>query len=166
MKKIGILGAGNLLLTDEGFGVHCVQKLQERYQIQENVSVLDGGTAGIMLAPFMESVDILYILDAVKSDALPGTILCFSQDELCSRSLNTGMSPHQLGLMEVLELCRLRGRAPEQVEVIAVVPEDVSTGIELSQAVIPCIEQVLNILRRNLQNHGVDLTERVPHFSA
>ena len=159
MKNIGILGAGNLLLTDEGFGVHCVQKLQERYRIPENISVLDGGTAGIMLAPFMESVDILYILDTVKSDQPPGTILCFTGDELRSRSQHTRMSPHQLGLMEVLDLCRLRDRAPEAVELISVVPEDLSTGIGLSRAVTPCVDKVLLIIRERLKNLGIAIEE-------
>ena len=68
-KTIGILGIGNTLLQDEGFGPHCVERLERLYQVPDNVKILDGGTAGIMLALFIEDVDILYIIDTVNVSA-------------------------------------------------------------------------------------------------
>ncbi len=160
MDRIGILGAGNLLLTDEGFGVHCVRRLVEQYRIPENVAVLDGGTAGIMLAPFMEEAESLYIFDCVNSEEPPGTIRCFSQEELHSASMQTSMSPHQLGLMEVLDLCRLRGKAPEDVRVITAVPGDISTGIGLSPRVAPAVDRAIGILLSLLEERGVVLKRK------
>ena len=160
MDRIGILGAGNLLLTDEGFGVHCIRRLVEQYRIPENVAVLDGGTAGIMLAPFMEEVESLYIFDCVNSEEPPGTIRCFSQEELRSASMHTSMSPHQLGLMEVLDLCRLRGKAPGDVKVITAVPADISTGMELSPQVAPAVDKAIGILRSLLEERGVVLKRK------
>ncbi len=159
-KKIGILGVGNMLLRDEGFGVKCVERLQELYHIPENVKVLDGGTAGIMLAPFMEDADILYVIDTVNSREKPGSILRFSDRDCRSRNMQSGMSPHQLGLLEVLELCRLRGHAPDRVEMITVVPEDLSTGIGLSPRLAVQIDPVIDLLLKSLLTHNISLRAR------
>ncbi len=160
MHMIGILGAGNLLLTDEGFGIHCVQEIERRYELPENVRLMEGGTAGIMLAPFMEEVDVLYVFDAVNSTERPGTLRCFSQADLCSLSPHISMSPHQLGLMEVLELCRLRGKAPVEVTVITAVPEDLGAGVELSDTLAGSVPRAIEMLRERLLQHGTVLRER------
>ncbi len=153
--KVGILGIGNILIRDEGFGVHCVQRLQELYQVPDNVGVFDGGTAGIMLAPFIESVDLLYVIDTVNGSGEPGTIHCFSDSDVRAGNIQSRMSPHQLGLLEILSLCQLRGEAPDQVELITVVPQDLSTGIGLSPVVESRIPVVLDMLMDRLGRRGI-----------
>jgi hydrogenase maturation protease len=146
-QQIGILGVGNLLLGDEGFGVHVLRRLQEQYRFPENVELLDGGTSGIMLAPFIESKDALLVIDVVNLAEEPGTIHVYENRDVRAGNIQTRMSPHQVGLLEILDLCRLRGNAPDWIEMITVVPADLSTRIGLSpaleQAVEPVIEMVL-----------------------
>ncbi len=140
LEKIGILGVGNLLLSDEGFGVHFIERLQKEYVFPPNIELLDGGTAGIMLAPFMETKDILFVIDVVNLKDEPGSIHYFSDQDVRSGNIQTRMSPHQVGLLEILDLCRLRGKAPNRVEMLTVVPGDLSIRIGLTQPLISALD--------------------------
>ncbi len=151
LPKIGILGVGNLLLGDEGFGVHVVNRLQEEYRFPANVELLDGGTAGIMLSPFIEDKDILFVIDVVSLDAEPGSIHLFNHEDVCSGTIQTRMSPHQVGLLEILDLCRLREKAPQRIEMITVVPADLSTRIGLSKPLARAMDTVIALLFRKLE---------------
>jgi hydrogenase maturation protease len=148
--KIGILGIGNLLLADEGFGIHCIERLQKEYVFPPTIELLDGGTAGIMLAPFMEDKDILFIIDVVNLKYEPGSIHCFSDQEVRSGNIQTRMSPHQVGLLEILDLCRLRGRTPDRVEMLTVVPADLSTRIGLTAPLITAQDRIIDTLLEKL----------------
>ncbi len=149
--RIGILGVGNLLLGDEGFGVHVVQRLQESHCcFPENVEILDGGTAGIMLAPFMEDKDVLFVIDVVNLTDDPGTIHIYENKDVRAGNIQTRMSPHQVGLLEILDLCRLRGKAPARIEMITVVPADLSTRIGLSPELEETVDPVIDILLSRL----------------
>lgn len=156
-KKIGILGIGNLLMQDEGFGVHFIEHLTNNYIIPDNVSTLDGGTAGIMLAPFIEDVDYLYVIDTVSLNAEPGSIHCFSDDDVRSGNVQMRMSPHQVGLIDILAMCKLRDKAPEKTEMITVVPQKLDVGIGLSDCLKPKIEDVTNILIKLVARRGTVL---------
>ena len=154
-KKIGILGVGNLLLADEGFGIHFIERLQNDFTFPPNVELLDGGTAGIMLAPFMETKDVLFVIDVDNLKDEPGSIHLYSDQDIRSGNTHTKMSPHQVGLLEILDLCRLRGHAPERVEMITVVPGDLSIRIGLSKEVTLALDSVLDILMEKL--HELDI---------
>jgi len=165
-KTIGILGLGNLLLRDEGFGVHFINFLNERYEVPGHVSVLDGGTAGIMLAPFIEDVDILYVIDTVALKDEPGSIHTFSDDDFRSGNVHARMSPHQVGLLDILALSKLREKAPEQIEMFTVVPADLSVSIGLSPVVESRLTEVMEILIQALAGHGTVLKAKAPIPSA
>ncbi len=165
-KQIGILGIGNLLMHDEGFGVHFVEYLTEHYVIPENVSVLDGGTAGIMLAPFIEDVDYLYVIDTVSIEDEPGSIHRFSDDDVRSGTVQMRMSPHQVGLIDILAMCRLREKAPERTEMITVVPKDLDVAIGLSDCLRSKIAEVTDILIGSLSSRGITLQPRASLTSA
>ena len=159
-KKIGILGIGNLLLADEGFGVHFVEYLTEKYDTPDNVSVLDGGTAGIMMAPFMEEHDVLYVIDTVAMQAEPGSIHCFTDEDVKAGTMHYKMSPHQVGLLDILEICKLRELAPERTEMLTVVPEDLSTRIGLSSTLEPRLAEIMDILIQSLAGYDTHLTPK------
>ncbi len=153
-KKItGILGIGNLLLKDEGFGVHVINYLEDNYRLPEEVHLQDGGTAGIYMAPFLEEVDSLIVVDVIGVDAAPGTLHRFNGDELMGANVQMSMSPHQLGLLEILEICKLRNQEPEHVEFIGIVPAEIDTHIGLSEALsgkeIEVAEMVVTLLKEN-----------------
>ncbi len=147
-------------MRDDGFGVQCVEQFTQKYELPENLTILDGGTAAIMLAPFIEGLDSLYILDAVDLEEEPGSIHCFSESDVQSGDIQTRMSPHQVGLLEILELCKLRDRAPEQIEMITVVPEDVTLGLGLSPRIEPVVNEVLDILVDRLVSDGIVLQKK------
>ncbi len=149
--KTGILGVGNLLLGDEGFGVHVINRLQESYRFPANVELLDGGTAGIMLSPFIEDKDMLFVIDVVSLDAEPGSIHLFGHEDVCAGNIQTRMSPHQVGLLEILDLCRLREKAPQRIEMITVVPADLSTRIGLSRPLARAVDRVITLLLGRLE---------------
>ncbi len=154
-KEIGILGVGNLLLADEGFGIHFIERLEREYAFPPNVELLDGGTAGIMLAPYMETKDILFVIDVVNLKAEPGSIHLFSNHDVRSGNIQTRMSPHQVGLLEILDLCQLRDKAPDRVEMITAVPFDLSTRIGLSPQLLPALDEVMTILLQKLNDIAV-----------
>lgn len=143
---VGVLGVGNLLLRDEGFGVHFIRYIETRHSFPDSVWLMDGGTAGIFLSSFFEGVKRAVVIDAVLLDETPGTILRFSHEELKARSAMMRMSPHQVGVLEVLEISRLRDKAPRQVDFFTVVPMDISTGLGLSPVLeerLPCVASML-----------------------
>lgn len=157
-QKIGIIGIGNLLFSDEGFGPFLIEHLIENYQIPEAIDVLDAGTAGIMLAPFIEDHDILYVIDiVVESQGPPGSIHCFTTKDVRSGNIQSRMSPHQVGLFEILDLCSLRDKLPEVIEMLTVVPDDLSTRIGLSPMLEPRVQDITDILCKSLADHGVQL---------
>ena len=156
-KTIGILGIGNLLLGDEGFGVHCVQHIEQHYDIPENIRVFDGGTAGILLAPFIEECDKLYVLDVIDLEDEPGSVHLFTDEDVRAGDVQTRMSPHQIGMLEILDICRIRGKVPEHVEYITVVPQTLETGMELSPLIAERVTDVVDILFQSLAKLSVSL---------
>ncbi|PIE69289.1 MAG: hydrogenase maturation endopeptidase [Deltaproteobacteria bacterium] len=160
-KKIGILGVGNLLLSDEGFGSHFLDYLSSNFEIPAGITVFDGGTAGIMLAPFVEDHDIIFVIDVVSpTEGEPGSIHCFTDQEVRSGNIQTRMSPHQVGLLEILDLCNLRGLEPEHIEMFTVVPQDLSTRIGLSPLLETKLPEVMSLLASALERQGVHLTPK------
>jgi hydrogenase maturation protease len=159
-KQIGILGLGNLLLCDEGFGVHFINYLTERYEIPAHVAVLDGGTAGIMMAPFIEDADILYVIDTVARQDQPGSIHHYSDQDIQAGNIHARMSPHQVGLLDILDLCRLRETAPMQTEMITIVPENLSVAIGLTPTLEAKLPEVMAILAKSLADHDTVLLAR------
>ncbi len=159
-KKIGILGIGNLLIGDEGFGVHTVQYLEDNYVFPENVVIIDAGTAGIYMSPFLEECDPVFVIDVVDIDEEPGSMHTFQLEDVRAGRISTKMSPHQLGLLEVIEICKLRDAAPSQVEFLCVVPADLEQDLILSPIVEPRVKQISDILIKRLEEIGVVVTKK------
>ncbi|MCF8055043.1 MAG: HyaD/HybD family hydrogenase maturation endopeptidase [Desulfocapsa sp.] len=154
-KNAGILGIGNLLLSDESFGVHVIEYLEKHYHFSETVTLLDGGTAGIYMAPFLEEHDPIFVVDVVNlEDATPGSLYTFTGEDARNGSMQTRMSPHQLGILEILDICKLRGIEPECVEFYCVVPESFETGLEMSDVVASQVEKISGLLVQRLQKMG------------
>ncbi len=158
-KKVAIVGVGNLIQRDDGIGVHVVNYLERCFHIEkERVALVDAGTAGIYMAPVIESSSHLFIIDAVNLEAPPGTIKVFSEDDLKAASIHTRMSPHQVGILEILDLCRLRMDEPPRVKFITIVPKDCSPGTRLSPEVKSKIPKLAGIIKKELYNIGIHIT--------
>ena len=157
-KNAGILGIGNLLLSDESFGVHVVEFIEKHYVVPESVTVFDGGTAGIYMAPFLEEHDPIFVVDVVNlGDAVPGSLYTFTAEDARNGSMQTRMSPNQLCILEILDICKLRGIQPECVEFYCVVPESIATGLEMSDVVASQVEKISGLLVERLQQLGHDI---------
>lgn len=110
--RILIMGVGNVLLCDEGFGVRAVAYLEEHYDWPDNVQFLAGETGGIMLMPEIQSCDLLVVLDVVLGGEAPGTVYLLENDDL-RKSLSFRDSMHQTDLLDTLATCELAGHRPD-----------------------------------------------------
>jgi len=155
--KILVLGVGNLLLRDDGVGVHAIKEL-EKFSLPGNVQLLEAGTVSHQLLPLFNSIDYLIVIDAVEAGDVPGTIFRFSPDDIRVKS-GQRFSLHQISLMDVLSLTSLTGRMPETI-IFGIQPVDVSSwSLELSDAVresVPKIRELVfaEIERINLGSKG------------
>jgi hydrogenase maturation protease len=131
MKTL-IFGAGNLLLTDEGFGVHFINFLQANYVFPEDVELYDGGTLGIMVTHMLEDADHVYLVDVIEAKGEAGDIYRYEKEDFMLGKLPIKMSPHQIGIQEVLTLSDMRDRCPQRVSLFGVIPLSYDAGVELS----------------------------------
>ncbi len=158
MKTL-VLGLGNILLSDEGVGVHVVRLLRERYQFPQEVEILDGGTLGLDLLPYVEDADRLLMVDAVQMDAPPGTVARLEGEEVPA-ALSLKYSPHQMGVSDLLAAARLMGRYPAELILWGIQPASLDVGLELSPAVAAQVETVIQNVLAELQRWGIQPTRR------
>ncbi|MCU4654575.1 HyaD/HybD family hydrogenase maturation endopeptidase, partial [Roseibacterium sp. SDUM158016] len=119
-----ILGIGNLLWADEGFGVRCVERMAERFAFGPEVRLLDGGTQGLYLLPFMEEARNLLVFDAVDYGLPPGMMKIVENDQVPAFMGAKKMSLHQTGFQDVIATAQLKGCCPERLCLIGVQPEE------------------------------------------
>ncbi len=131
MKTL-ILGVGNLLLSDEGFGVHFVRHLQAHYRFPDEVELFDAGTLGLMVTHKLEEAERVYIVDALAAPGEPGEFRRYAKDDFLLKRIPVKLSPHQVGVQEMLLVSELRGCCPQEVHLLGVIPASLSPGAELS----------------------------------
>lgn len=149
-----VLGIGNLIMTDDGVGVRVVQRLMGEYRFPEGVTVLDGGTLGLDLLMHLEGVERLLMVDAVETGGPPGTVVRLSGEEI-PMALQTKLSPHQVGLQDLLAVAELQGNRPAEMVLWGVQPESVELGMELSPAVAAQFDQLVEKVLAELAAWGV-----------
>ena len=153
--SILVVGFGNILLSDEGIGVRTVEAFTERYEVPAGVEVLDGGTSGMELLDVIAGRDALIVVDAITSmQRAPGEAARLSGTDI-DQLFRTRLSPHQLGLSEVLAGLQLTGESPGEVVIIGVVPANLDLGLELSHTGAQGRETALSMLVTELERHGV-----------
>jgi hydrogenase maturation protease len=118
-----VLGIGNLLWADEGFGVRAVEALNARYRFPDRVQLMDGGTQGLFLLPHVQSAHELLILDAVDFGLEPGTVCVVTGDDVPQYMGAKKVSMHQTGFQEVLATAHIIGRLPDRLALVGVQPE-------------------------------------------
>ena len=153
--KFLVLGAGNSLLSDEGFGVHFIRYLQENFIFPENVELFDAGTMGIMATHKIEDADIVFIVDVVAADAEPGTLLRYNREEFILNRVPVKFSPHQIGIQEMLLVSEMRGRCPTEIFLLGVVPASTEPGSELSAVLNARLPGIAEVLVAELRQRGV-----------
>jgi hydrogenase maturation protease len=140
VPKVRVLGLGNVLMGDDALGPWVIEELLASWEFPEGVEVVDVGTPGLDLVPYVADADTILIVDTVKSDGPPGRIRVYRREQLLARPAQPRLSPHDPGLTEVLFALTLAGAAPRDVVLIGVVPGSVEMGVGLSsplQAAVP-----------------------------
>lgn len=151
-----VLGIGNVLLTDEGIGVRALKELERKFSFPANVELLDGGTAGIELLRHIRNRDYLIILDAMKCGQKPGTVVRVEGDDVPA-AFRTRISPHQLGLSDLLAAAMLTDELPKNLVLFGVEPESIDIGLELTETVEANLEKLLDAVTDELRATGSTL---------
>ncbi len=157
--KITLIGLGSILMRDEGVGVAAVKALQERLELPPELEVVDGGTSGLDLLPYIEGRDRVLFVDAVNFRKEPGYIGVLSNQEIPALFGPKG-SLHHLGLMDVLAAAQLMDIAPPDVCLIGIQPQTIELGLELSQLIQEKMELLLDRIRGKLEEWGLKFQER------
>jgi hydrogenase maturation protease len=123
-KRILVLGIGNILWADEGFGVRCVEALNAGWQFPPQVTLMDGGTQGLYLLPYVQEADCLLVFDAVDYGDEPGKLREVIGDQVPRFMGAKKMSLHQTGFQEVLMAAELTNKLPKELVLIGVQPEE------------------------------------------
>jgi len=156
--NILLLGIGNLLWADEGFGVRVIEHLQKHYRFPDHVRVLDGGTQGVYLIEHVQNADVLVVFDAVDYGLAPATLKRIENDDVPNFLGAKKMSLHQTGFQEVLAMAQMLGRYPERLLLIGVQPEELEDyGGSLRPAVKAQIQPAIDIALAFLAEFGVSV---------
>ena len=141
-------------MSDDGVGVRVVQRIREEFRLSPEVAVVDGGTLGLDLLPLLEGVDKLLVVDAVETGGVPGTIVRHSGDEI-PLVMKTKLSPHQMGLQDLLLVAELQGGLPGEMVLLGMQPGETGLGLELTPHVRAGVEALVRATLDELEKWGV-----------
>jgi len=150
-KNVIILGVGNLILKDEGVGVHVVKEMENR-ELPPGVEVIDGGTATMDLLSIIHESEKIIVIDALASGGQPGTIYRCLPEELMDAP-ERPLSLHQVDLLDVLLMARQLG-GHVSVVIIGVEPKEISCGMELTTEVKAAVPKVIKAIFKELKGMG------------
>jgi hydrogenase maturation protease len=159
--RVLVLGIGNILWADEGFGVRAVEAFHRDFETPDNVTVLDGGTQGLYLVNFLQDHDHLLVFDAIDYGLTPGTLKLVRDDEVPKFTGAKKMSLHQTGFQEVLSAADLLDAAPRQIALIGCQPQDLEDWCgPLTAPVRERIADALTMACDVLAGWGIVVTQR------
>lgn len=146
-----VLGIGNTLLTDEGVGVHVINRLQQKYADLAHVTFLDGGTLGFSLAGELARHDCLIVVDAARIEAPPGGIICLQGAEVDKYMKGNRKSVHEVGLGDLLDIARLEGHYPKRRALVGIEPFSLAWGETLSPVVESSVPSAMDAVMQLIQ---------------
>jgi len=141
-------------MSDDGIGVRVIQQLAGRFLFPEEVELVDGGTLGLDLLPKLEGVARLLVVDAVNVGKSPGTLARADGHDV-PMVMETKVSPHQMGLKDLLAVATLQGYAPREMVLWGVQPEKIEMGLELSPKVARALEPLVESVLEELERWGI-----------
>jgi len=157
--EITVLGVGNVILRDEGFGVRVIEYLDRHYTFPDNVQLVDGGTLGIELTQYVTGTKNLLIIDSINGGDVPGKTFRFENDAVMEH-FQDKLSAHEVGIQDVLALLAVTDQRIPHVVVIGAQPYDLEAGVELS----PGMQALLPVMAENavkeLRAWGVDVQSK------
>ena len=137
-----VLGLGNVVCTDDGAGIAAIHKLIREYAMPEGVVAVDGGTLGLSLLPLVDSAKQVILVDAVAAEGPPGTQVRIDGDEVPT-AVYERLSPHQIGVADLLAGASLLDRYPDRVLILGVIPDSIELGLERTPAVEAAIPRLV-----------------------
>ena len=143
MTRSVILGIGNVLLSDDGAGVHVARHLESLLHDRPGVEVIDGGTLSFSLAPVIENAERLIVIDAAQLHAAPGTVRTYFGPEFDSFVGKPKLTVHEVGLVDLLDIARLMDAVPAQRAVVAVQPQCATWGDSLTRDVDAAVPEMV-----------------------
>jgi hydrogenase maturation protease len=151
MRTAGVvvIGIGNVVRSDDGVGVHAVVRLRERLGSQPDVTLVEGGTAGLLLLPHLADARRAIIIDAIDVGAQPGTLVRLDGDQFAS-AFSAGATVHDVGLRDLLGAARLSGAWPEQLVLHGVQPGSTTLGTELTPTVAAALDGLVDSIAGEL----------------
>jgi len=154
--KTLVLGVGNTLMSDEGVGVHVIERLMAGYVIPKEVQVLDGGVLGMDLLYYLEGIENLLLVDAVETHKEAGTIIRLEGDEVPA-FLSMKISPHQVGVPDMLAASKLMDLYPKRLVLWGIQPQLMDIGLDLSPLIASKVDTLVGNMVGQLRawGHGV-----------
>src|SRR5271166_2904830 len=135
-KRACVIGLGNVLMGDDGFGPLAIEMFRCKYECAPNVEILDLGTPGLDLAPYLYGTDLVVIADAVQAEEKPGTLSIYCEADLLAHRARLHLTAHEPGLQESLAHLKLAGDIPSELIVVGVVPGSCEFGKGISSSAL------------------------------
>jgi hydrogenase maturation protease len=154
-NKIGVLvlGLGNVLLGDDGLGAAAVARLEQNYRVPAGVRLEDGGTLGLSLLGLIAESDHVILVDAIQADSPAGTLIRLEGADV-SDAVRDRLSPHQIGVADLLEAARLIESYPATVTLLGLVPDSIDLAVARSSAVTESLDELVAAIVREVQSLG------------
>jgi len=160
-----VLGLGNPLMGDDGFGLVVLERLRDEWEVPPEVDLVDGGTWGMNLLPLIEDASEVVLIDAIRTGQPPGSAVELERESL-PRYLAHKLSPHQIDLKEVLALAELRGTLPIRTVAIGAEPHTVALSTELTAALGDAVDEVARRVIDRLASWGISCPRRTVESDA
>jgi len=153
-KRLIILGLGNILTKDEGFGVHFLRWFLERHRLPEDVEAVDGGTLGYVLLDLFDRCERMVVIDTIKLDDPPGSVYRFTHEEM-SRYLPPPTTAHEVSFADVLCKAEMIGELPEIIFLCIIPGEWRDMGLEMTAEMTERLPVMERLLLAELENLGI-----------
>ena len=157
--KVVVLGVGNVILTDEAVGVRVVEALERDYALAECISVIDGGTSGMELLEDLSHLDLLIVVDAIANKQPPATLITLRGDEV-PVFFKRNLSPHAIGLSDVLASLEFMEAAPKECVIIGVQPLSMELATEMTPEIAALVPVLVGQVVEELAAHGLAPVKR------
>lgn len=149
-----LIGLGNILMRDEGVGIHAIQYIQKKFVIPPELEIVDGGTSGLDLLPFIENRENVFFVDTVNFSKAPGHIDVLTNEQIPAL-FGIKDSLHHMGLMDVLAAVQLLERLPKHMCLIGIQPRAIETGLELTGTIRERLELFTNTIVTQIESRGI-----------
>lgn len=148
-----VLGLGNKVMADDSAGLVALERFQKQYETDDSIDYMDGGTLGLDLLCYLEEYGTVLIADCLMSDGTPGEVLVVEAEDV-NAVFQRCLSPHQMGIKDLLAVLQLQGRMPDRLKVVGVVGESIELDTELTPAVAAAMGKVVEAMADVLLGWG------------